>query len=179
MWEDASHERTHLDPVLGEEAPRSCVRRGHFDPSQERTCLHPGQERTHLDPSQERTPRPCIRRSRGHILILSRKGRTSILCQHGREYTSIPNSMAQVLRSLNLGQREKWRKSIGLEQKACTSYVSMGLGVRIYGWISASAEVMEWKIRGGTGGIEQGGSRGTRWKRTRRGKNVNKTSTKM
>jgi hypothetical protein len=32
MREDASHERTHLDPVLGEDAPRSCVRRGHLDP---------------------------------------------------------------------------------------------------------------------------------------------------
>ena len=29
MREDASHKRTHLDPVLGEDAPRSCVRRGH------------------------------------------------------------------------------------------------------------------------------------------------------
>src|ERR1700727_2840060 len=49
MREDATHKSTHLDPVLGEDAPRSRVRRGH-------TC----QERTHLDPVSgdlEDTPR--------------------------------------------------------------------------------------------------------------------------
>jgi hypothetical protein len=29
LREDASHKRTHLDPVLGEDAPQSRVRRGH------------------------------------------------------------------------------------------------------------------------------------------------------
>src|ERR1700727_52292 len=104
MREDATHKSTHLDPVLGEDAPRSRVRRGH-------TC----QERTHLDPVSgdlEDTPRswpeedPSILAGRGPrswsgedtprswsgedtSRILARRGCTSILCQHGRE----PNSM--------------------------------------------------------------------------------------
>jgi hypothetical protein len=56
MREDASQERTHLDPVSGEDTSRSCFRRGHASIlSQERIHLNPGQERTHLDPGQERT----------------------------------------------------------------------------------------------------------------------------
>ncbi len=95
-----SQERTHLDPVSGEDTPLSCLRRGH-------TSIL-SQERTHLDPvSGEDTPRSCLRR--GYTSILARRGHTSIparrgthldpgqertyLCQHGR----VPNSIAQVL----------------------------------------------------------------------------------
>jgi hypothetical protein len=72
MREDASHERTHLDPVLGEDAPRSCVRRGH-------TSILV--RRGHLDPVSgdlEDTPRSWP----GEDTPRSWSGGdTSILCQ--------------------------------------------------------------------------------------------------
>jgi len=67
-----SQERTHLDPVSGEDTPRSCLRRGYTSILARRghTSI-PARRGTHLDPGQERT----------------------YLCQHGR----VPNSIAQVL----------------------------------------------------------------------------------
>src|SRR6266478_214592 len=73
-----SQERTHLDPVSGEDTPLSCLRRGH-------TSIL-SQERTHLDPvSGEDTPRswpgedtPRSQPGEGHTLILARRGHTCV-----------------------------------------------------------------------------------------------------
>ena len=64
MREDTSQERTHLDPVSGEDAPRSCVRTGH----------------TLIPARRGHTSIPARRRQTS---ILARRGHTSILARRG------------------------------------------------------------------------------------------------
>src|ERR1700722_1385871 len=101
LREDASHKRTRLDPVLGEDAPRSRVRRGHASSPARRGHTSILVRRGHLDPVSgdlEDTPRSWP----GEDTPRFWSGEdTSILREDApRSCVSIgenPNSMAQVL----------------------------------------------------------------------------------
>jgi hypothetical protein len=72
MREDTSHKRTHLDPVLGEGAPQSRVKRGHTSILARRGHLNP------VPGDLEDTPRSWP----GEDTPRSWSGEdTSILCQ--------------------------------------------------------------------------------------------------
>jgi hypothetical protein len=73
MPEDTSQERTHLDPVSGEDTPRSCLRTG-------QTLIPARRGHTSIPARRRQT---SIRARRGHTSVLARRGHTSILARRG------------------------------------------------------------------------------------------------
>jgi hypothetical protein len=86
-----SQERTHLDPVSGEDTPRSCLRTGHtlIPARRGHTSIPARRRQTSILARRGHTSIPARRRQtsilarRGHTLILARRGHTSILARRG------------------------------------------------------------------------------------------------
>jgi len=91
MREDTSQERTHLDPVSGEDTPRSCLRTGHtlIPARRGHTSIPARRRQTSIPARRGHTSIPARRRQtsilarRGHTSILARRGHASILARRG------------------------------------------------------------------------------------------------